>query len=128
MIRTRVISPRWSASSSAASSAERRRPFLGDSPGVTARGLGRANRVLGRSHRPVVGENLVAQPELLGDRRQREQRPRVAHREPAAAQVGLDLLRQPQAGAEQLAIDVRSLPIRWASSSWVQPNSARSFW
>src|SRR4029450_9612567 len=36
------------------------------------------------------------QPELLGNRRQREQRARVAHRQPPAAQVALDLLGQPQ--------------------------------
>ena len=41
-------------------------------------------------------ENLVTQPELLDDGRQCEERPRVAHREPPAAQVGLDLLREAQ--------------------------------
>jgi hypothetical protein len=36
MMRTRVNSARWIASSSAASSTERRRPFFGASPGVAA--------------------------------------------------------------------------------------------
>jgi len=54
--------------------------------------LERANRVLRRPDRPRVRENVVAQPELVRRVRQREQRPRMSHREPPPAQIRLDLL------------------------------------
>src|SRR5262245_44944278 len=59
-----------------------------------ASGGGCAHGVLGRTDRPIVRENLVAQLELLGRRGERQQRARVAHREPSAAQIVLDRLRQ----------------------------------
>src|SRR6516162_6584264 len=65
-----------------------RRQLDGATPAFARRhpaGLGerflRANRILGRTDGPVVSQNLIAQPKLFGDRRQREQRPRVAHRQ-----------------------------------------------
>src|SRR5260370_14547050 len=41
------------------------------------RALGRPDRILGRPHGPVVGQDLVAELQLLGRRRHREQRARV---------------------------------------------------
>src|SRR5262245_20517212 len=55
-----------------------------------------ANRALGGAPRPIVRQDLVGQLELPGHRRQREQRARVAHRQPPTSQVGLNLLREPQ--------------------------------
>src|SRR5690349_14001959 len=43
-----------------------------------------------------MSEDLVPELELLRDRGQREQRARVAHREPSAPEIGLNLLRKPQ--------------------------------
>src|SRR6266540_7499150 len=60
------------------------------------RALGRADRILGRADGPVVSQDLVAELQLLGRRRQREQGACVTHRETPAAQVGLDLVRQPE--------------------------------
>src|SRR3989442_6873203 len=94
-IRTRVISARWSPASSAASSGERRRPFRRGAARA-GRLLERANRVLRRPDGPRVRENVVAQPELVRRVRQREQRPRMSHREPPPAQIRLDLLWQSQ--------------------------------
>src|SRR3990170_26961 len=79
---------------------------------------GAADRVLRGPHRPVVREDLVAQAELLRRARQREQRARVAHREPSGAQVGLDRLRQLEQaqavgdGAAVLADPLRQLLLR----------------
>ena len=49
---------------------------------------------LGGPHRPGVREDLFPQAELLQLGGQREQRPRVAHREPAGAKVRADELGQ----------------------------------
>src|SRR3972149_61911 len=59
---------------------------------------GAAERLLRGPHRPVVREDLVAQAELLRRARQREQRARVAHREPPGAPVGLGRPRPAWAG------------------------------
>src|SRR6266545_1673021 len=83
-------------------------------PGRPAGGCG-AHGVLGRAHGPVVGEDVVAQLELLGRRRQREHRPRVAHRETSGTQIVLYQRRkaqQPQGvgdGAPLFAHSLRQL-------------------
>src|SRR6266852_2800627 len=60
------------------------------------RGLNGANGVFGRAYRPVVGQDLVAEPERIGGAGQREERARVAHRQPAASEISLDLVGQTQ--------------------------------
>src|SRR5437773_1920758 len=65
-------------------------------PHGAARRLDGARGLLGRAHGPRVRQDLVTQAKLIGLARQRQQHERMAHREPAAAQVGLDRLRQPQ--------------------------------
>src|SRR5215831_9952727 len=46
---------------------------------------------LGQAHRPGVLDDLVAEPDLLSRRRERQKGSRVAHGEPARAEIRLDL-------------------------------------
>src|SRR5215470_2942360 len=81
--------------------------------GRAARGAARLDHalllhaLLGRAHRPRVGEDLLAQAKLLGHGVQREQRARMAHREPAGAEVGangLGKLEEPETVRDRAAI------------------------
>src|SRR5712691_8130657 len=56
--------------------------------------LAEANRVLGGPHGPVVGQDLVAELELVRSRVEREEGARVAHRQSSRAEIGLDRLGQ----------------------------------
>src|SRR5262245_62795341 len=67
---------------------------------------------LGRAHGPRVRKDLLAQAELLGHGVQREQRARVPHREPAAAEIGanrLGQLEEPETVRDRAAILAHAL-------------------
>src|SRR5712692_1381823 len=54
--------------------------------------LAGADRVLGGPHGPVVGQDLVAELELVGSRGEREEGACVTHGQPPTAEINLDLI------------------------------------
>src|SRR6266513_1605442 len=126
-ILTRVMSVRWNWSSSAASSGERRRPFFGAAP--CCRPSSTTARI----------ESSVALTDQSCSRisfRSRSWSAAVvsASRARACPIVSRPLRRSAwissgsRSRRNAFAIELRSRPMRPASSSWVQPNWERSFW